>query len=173
MEELIFIKPSINIAEQLKSYYEELNELNKKEETKEEKAINKNQKFVDLSELLTEDIKLKEEFFETIEYFYLRVRDNKIMGSVQLRQGENLNCGNISYTIRPSERGKGYGKRMLQDFKVLAKSEGFDKLLITCFVDNLPSKKIILANGGIYDSLIYNKEIGNVIERYWLELKNI
>ena len=42
------------------------------------------------------------------------------------------------------------------------------KVLITCDIDNIASKKTILANGGIFEK---NIEVdGCIIQRYWISI---
>ena len=62
--------------------------------------------------------------------------------------------GNIGYSIRPSERGKGYGTKMLKEMLKIAKGCGLDKALLTVADDNIPSRRVVENNGGeLYDIL--------------------
>jgi predicted acetyltransferase len=56
--------------------------------------------------------------------------------------------GHIGYTIRPSQRGKGYGRIMLQELLKEAKILGIRDALLTCDEANAASRRIIEANGG-------------------------
>lgn len=56
--------------------------------------------------------------------------------------------GHIGYEIRPSERGKGRGKLILQLALERARELGIERVLMSCDVDNVGSRKIIEANGG-------------------------
>src|SRR3989338_7899906 len=47
--------------------------------------------------------------------------------------------GHIGYNIRPSERGKGYGNKLLELALRKAKEMGIEKVRITCDVDNVAS----------------------------------
>lgn len=60
--------------------------------------------------------------------------------------------GNIGYGIRPSERGKGYAKKMLTITLSQARKIGLDKVLITTDIDNVASRKVVEANGGVMES---------------------
>ena len=75
--------------------------------------------------------------------------------------------GHIGYTIRPSQRGKGYGKRLCQLGIEAARQRGIGNILITCDDDNLPSRKIIEANGGQLLDRIDNGR-GVLTRRYWV-----
>ena len=66
----------------------------------------------------------------------------------------------IYYKIRKSERKKGYGNIILSLALEEAKQLGFNKIRINCDDNNIPSKKIIIKNGGIVDIKSYKTEHG-------------
>lgn len=72
--------------------------------------------------------------------------------------------GHVGYGIRPSERGKGYGKQQLALALLEAKKLALSPVLITCDMDNAASRAVILANGGVLEDVRAGKE------RYWIEL---
>ncbi|HEW6794493.1 TPA: GNAT family N-acetyltransferase [Streptococcus pneumoniae] len=74
--------------------------------------------------------------------------------------------GHIGYSIRPSERGKGYAKETLHQGLQVAKEKNIKKALVTCSVNNPASRAVILANGGIFE------DAHNGVERYWIEVAN-
>lgn len=74
--------------------------------------------------------------------------------------------GHIGYSIRPSERGKGYAKETLRQGLQVAKEKNIKKALVTCSVNNPASRAVILANGGIFE------DARNGVERYWIEVAN-
>lgn len=57
--------------------------------------------------------------------------------------------GHIGYTIVPWKRRLGYATQALRLILPVAHSEGFVRVLLTCDDDNVPSQKVILANGGV------------------------
>jgi predicted acetyltransferase len=59
--------------------------------------------------------------------------------------------GHIGYDIRSSKRQKGYGTKILALALPRAKELGLDKVLLTCDEINIPSRKIIEANGGLFE----------------------
>ena len=88
--------------------------------------------------------------------------------NLRLRLNERLlnYAGNIGYSIRPSERGKGYAKETLRQGLQVAKEKNIKKALVTCSVNNPASRAVILANGGIFE------DARNGVERYWIEVAN-
>lgn len=95
--------------------------------------------------------------------FIGRVSIRHTLTELLLREG-----GHIGYDIRPSKRNKGYGKKILQLSLPKAKELGIHKALVTCDENNIGSKKIIEANGGVFENVI---EIGKGRPRklrYWI-----
>lgn len=106
-------------------------------------------------------------------YLAVRFSDNRIVGIIDLRHHIDhpilgLWGGHMGYTIRPSERGKGYAKEMLRLNLINCKGRGMDKVMITCSQDNLASEKTILANGGVFEKDVCID--GDIIKRYWINL---
>ncbi|HTE49124.1 MAG TPA: GNAT family N-acetyltransferase [Candidatus Paceibacterota bacterium] len=101
------------------------------------------------------------------------VEDGKIIGWTKIRHRLNENLllqgGHIGYSIRPSERNKGYGTRILELALSEAKRPGLNKVLLTCDDDNTGSAKVIEKNGGILENKIENE--GKLKRRYWIKLK--
>jgi predicted acetyltransferase len=62
--------------------------------------------------------------------------------------------GHIGYVIRPSRRREGHGTRILQLALPHAHALGIDPALVTCDSDNIASRKIIEAAGGVLDTSI-------------------
>ena len=71
--------------------------------------------------------------------------------------------GHIGYSIRPSERGKGYAKESLRQALQLASQKRIELALVTCSRSNEASRRTILANGGVLE------DIRQGTERYWIE----
>lgn len=72
--------------------------------------------------------------------------------------------GHIGYSIRPSERGKGYAKEALRQGLQVAKEKNIKRALVTCSTENPASRAVILANGGQFE------DVRNGTERYWIEV---
>ena len=94
---------------------------------------------------------------QALGFLNLRLRLNNFL----LEKG-----GHIGYSIRPSERGKGYAKETLCQGLQVAKEKNIKKALVTCSVNNPASRAVILANGGMFE------DARNGVERYWIEVAN-
>jgi len=106
---------------------------------------------------------------------YLAIINNKIVGLINIRWEAVpilLNHGGfIGYSIIPSERGKGYANEMLKLALNLISKDVYDKVLITCKDFNIPSKKVIEKNNGVFENTYYDKENDCTYLRYWIDIK--
>ena len=59
--------------------------------------------------------------------------------------------GHIGYDVRPSARRHGHATLMPAAALPVARGLGIDRALITCVVDNVGSRKVIEANGGVLE----------------------
>lgn len=101
--------------------------------------------------------------------------NDRLIGGFNLRhviKGNLINHGgNIGYLIRPSERGKGYGTKMLHLALEKADELGLEKVLVSCRVENVGSMKVIENNGGNYENDYFEKDTGKTFKRYWIDVK--
>ncbi len=108
------------------------------------------------------------------QFIFVRKSDNKLVGMIQIRHRFNdfleKYAGHIGYSVRPSERCKGYAKEMLRMALPFCREIGLDKVLITCIDGNIGSEKTILANGGIYESTIHEPNENVDLKRFWITL---
>jgi predicted acetyltransferase len=70
--------------------------------------------------------------------------------------------GHIGYVVRPSARRQGHATAMLAAALPVAASLGIDPVLVTCDYDNEPSRRVIEANGGVFEDQRAEKL------RYWI-----
>ena len=108
------------------------------------------------------------------QFVYLRASDNRIVGMIQIRHYFNdfleKYAGHIGYCVRPSERRKGYAKQMLHDCLPYCRKIGLTSVLVSCVDSNEASRKTILANGGVYESTVFEPKGKVNLERYWIHL---
>lgn len=111
-------------------------------------------------------------------YLAIREEDNKLVGIIDFRHELSdflFNYGgNIGYSVLPEERRKGYAKKMLSLMLEICRKKGLERVLITCDKNNIASAKTIMANGGILENEIADKNIiskSGFLRRYWIKLK--
>lgn len=104
----------------------------------------------------------------------IRKADGKMVGCFQVHNILNERMarytGNVGYSVRPSERRKGYATKMLARAKDFLSSFGFEEIYVACLPENEGSKRTILANGGEYSETVYLEEDGVYLERYRIRL---
>lgn len=109
------------------------------------------------------------------QFLAVREADGKVVAMIQVRHyfNEYLEkyAGHIGYSVRPSERRKGYAKEQLRLCLIWCRETlGLDKVLISCEPDNPASRRVILANGGVYERTVHEPGEDIDLERYWITL---
>ena len=105
-------------------------------------------------------------------FFCLDTDRNIFVGAVNIRHYLNeallLDGGHIGDGIRPSERNKGLGSKMISLALEECNKLGIKKVLMCCDKNNIASAKSIMKNGGILENEILKD--GAIVQRYWIEL---
>lgn len=148
MEKLVFVKPNLELKEKILEYKNEHFECLEKE--------------IHGSSMLD---KLEyEEWLDRLDknkdiadtFIVIREEDNKIIGIIDIRYDlyndflKNY-AGHIGYSVRPSERRKGYAIQILNKAKNYLFSKNINKIMLSCFKENVGSRKTILRCGGYLD----------------------
>ncbi|MCC7408536.1 MAG: GNAT family N-acetyltransferase [Phycisphaeraceae bacterium] len=105
---------------------------------------------------------------------FLLMRGCRILGECSLRHrltdALRDDGGHISYAVRPTERGKGYGTYILSRVLEQARLLGLRDVLLTCDRTNTASVRVIQKNGGVLTSEGISRPRGRVILRYQIAL---
>ncbi len=78
--------------------------------------------------------------------------------------------GHIGYSVRPSQRGKGYGTQMLTLSLEKGRALGIERVLVTCGDDNIASARVIEKNNGKLADKVKTQYVEFLIRRYWIDL---
>jgi predicted acetyltransferase len=85
------------------------------------------------------------------------VDDDEVVGRISLRHSLTpwlLEVGgHIGYAVRPTARGRGHATRALGLMLPVAAERGIAEVLVTCDEDNLGSRAVIEANGGVLEDV--------------------
>lgn len=107
------------------------------------------------------------------QYLYVREHDRKVIGAINIKLSMTDDIalfGHIGYSVCPSERRKGYATSMLRDVLPMCRMQGFGEIIVSCFLTNIASRKVILRNGVEYESSVIIPGSGNELERYKITL---
>ena len=101
------------------------------------------------------------------------VKDDDYIGSVEIRHRLNWHLekwgGHIHFIVRPSMRGKGFGKKTLLKAIPIANYLGIEKALLTAAPDNAPAIRIIESCGGAFEDELPETEQFPARRIYWLD----
>lgn len=101
--------------------------------------------------------------------------NERLVGMVSIRHCLNDYLlsfgGHIGYSVRPSERRRGFAKEMLRLALLRARALGIERVMVSCDKNNPASAKTILANGGVLENEVFDASDGTVTQRYWIENK--
>ncbi|WP_188903765.1 GNAT family N-acetyltransferase [Deinococcus aerophilus] len=78
--------------------------------------------------------------------------------------------GHVGYEVRPSARRRGHGTALLRLTLERARELGLREVLVTCDTDNLGSRGIIEANGGVLEGEFQVEGHPHPLRRYWITL---
>lgn len=108
------------------------------------------------------------------QFICIRESDNRMIGVIQIRR--ELNdflrdyAGHIGYSVRPSERRKGYAVWMLGSIFPYCKSLGINDVMVSCLAGNEGSRRTILRNGGVYAETVREPHEDVLLEKYWIHI---
>ena len=175
MNDLFLVKPSSEYANQIIEYRQEfLNAGDSMDGTGPLRRFENPEEYIKTCAEYEDAQTVPTHLVPATQFLFIRKSDNKLVGMIQVRHCFNdyleKYAGHIGYSVRPSERRKGYAKEMLRITLPFCREIGLNKVLITCTDGNIGSEKTILANGGVYESTIHEPNENKNLKRFWINL---
>lgn len=176
MEKFKLVQPSLEYKKQAIEYIQEQNEYNS--------PINGVggldrylENYEEWLEKLEEDRNrpITEERVPAETFFLIRENDNKIVGMINIRFALNKELrkvgGHIGYSIRPTERRKGYNKINLYLGLLECQKHGLERVMLSCNKENLGSAKTIQSFDAELEREFYDDETYHCQEQvYWIDV---
>lgn len=101
------------------------------------------------------------------------VKEHEFLGTLNIRHRLNWHLekwgGHVNFIIRPSLRGKGFGKKLLQKAIPYIADQGIERALITIHPDDGPANRIVQFCGGVLDDTLPATDKFPERNRYWLD----
>ena len=121
--------------------------------------------------------KYKDGYVPSEVFLAVRQKDHTVVGILDYRHPLSQFLldfgGNIGYSVRPSDRRKGYAAEMLRLILPICREFGEKRVLLTCDRDNEASRRTILRNNGILENEVTDT-VGlgqsGIIQRYWISI---
>ncbi|MBQ7865711.1 MAG: GNAT family N-acetyltransferase [Clostridia bacterium] len=175
MDEMMLVEPGMEYAEEIMAYRQEMLDAGSSMDgCGNLRRCEKAQDWVDRNNAMKREETLpdRDKLVVSTQFAYVRKRDGRILGMIQVRHYLNDYlrdyAGHIGYSVRPSERRKGVATAMLREVLPFCKSIGLDKVMIACEPDNPGSRGTILNNGGEYWRTVHFAPKDIDLEHYWV-----
>lgn len=175
MEEFILLRPTDEYAGQIIQYKQEFLEAgDSMDGCGPLPRLENPEEYIQMCRDYEDPERVPEHLVPATQFLFVRKCDNRLIGMIQVRHRFNdyleKYAGHIGYSVRPSERRKGYAKKMLKMTLPFCKDLGISRVLISCIDGNIGSEKTILANGGVYESTVCEPHKGRILKRFWITL---
>lgn len=175
MEEFILLRPTDEYATQIAQYKQEFLEAgDSMDGCGSLPRLENIEEYIRMCRDYEDPERVPEHLVPATQFLFVCKSDNRLIGMIQVRHRFNdyleKYAGHIGYSVRPSERRKGYAKKMLKMTLPFCKDLGISRVLISCIDGNIGSEKTILANGGVYESTACEPHKGRILKRFWITL---
>ncbi len=175
MEEFILMRPTSEYASQIAEYRQEfLDAGDSMDGCGPLRRFEDPEEYIKICKEYEDPEKVPSHLVPATQFFFVRKCDNRLVGMIQVRHCFNdyleKYAGHIGYSIRPSERRKGYAKEMLKTALPFCREIGLDRVLVSCINGNIGSEKTILANGGVYEFTVHEPSESIDLKRFWIKL---
>lgn len=175
-EELLFVEPSMNFEKEIAAYRQEMLDADSSFD-----GCFSMKRMPNIKEYVDHCIEWANPRREADErgawgnvLLAIRKSDMKMVGCMQvhnvLTERMKNYTGHVGYSVRPSERRKGYAKKMLAKAVDFLSSFGFEEIVVSCLPENEASKKTILSNGGEYIETVFLDEDKVYLEKFKIKI---
>ena len=177
MEKFILTRPTGDYAGQIREYRQEfLDAGDSMDGCGPLRRLADPEEYIQECENYEDPAKVPSHLVPATQFLFVRRSDSRLVGMIQVRHRLNdfleKYAGHIGYSVRPSERRRGYAKEMLKMALPFCREIGLDKVMITCNDGNTGSEKTILANGGVYEYTIHEPSENVDLKRFWITLSD-
>ncbi len=175
-EELLFVEPSMNFEKEIAAYRQEMLDADSSFD-----GCFSMKRMPNIKEYVDHCIEWANPRREADErgawgnvLLAIRKSDMKMVGCMQvhnvLTERMKNYTGHVGYSVRPSERRKGYAKKMLAKAVDFLSSFSFEEIVVSCLPENEASKKTILSNGGEYIETVFLDEDKVYLEKFKIKI---